>query len=698
MLDSCIMGMNYGSSYGSGALKALQNDNIPEIELLVREAIQNSSDASLKQPDKSFEVNFNYGKFKPSSLNSIFEDIDNVLNVRYCNESADYLEVRDSKTAGLTGKVRKREIDSDDHGNYFKLVFDTGKEQSNNDGGKAGGSWGYGKSVYFRVGMGLVIFYSHIKEDDRYESRLIAALVERENGENSILKHVRDDAFGRAWWGEWEDKESKNELLPITDEEKIQSILDIFGIEKFDEEETGTSIIIPYINKEKLMSGIFPEHCGINDDIIAMCGFKNDIIEYTKLAVEKWYAPKLFNKNLSIYSEQKWLAVRVNDEPILYQNMRPIFQLVQELYTSALSANKHGKQVYMSKQFSGIKSVEIPSNKIVGKNTGFVSTVIINRELLGGTASIIPPRAYLRLFDCYTDNDPIVMYARAAGMVLDYKTDGKWAKGISRPENDDEYLFSFYVPNCDNKLKEEASLGTYAGIELGEYLRKCEKSDHMDWNDESTLTVVTNIAKQVVSKINNCYKKADFSDVSGAASRLSGRLGKRLLPTLNYGKRKPSGGTSGEGGSGSKSSNLDVVFSACEFDGNTVSMNYELTFKNTRKDAFLSIYIESEVGLMDAKVWEKEIGTAFPLTLSYVSECKVYAENSKQTRIFEAACSNENKIIRNDFSSIEAIYTEKGNIIGIKVNNCITNAVVSGKILLASSDKKYCFVIKESKE
>ena len=47
-----------GISYGSGSLKALQNDNLPEIDLLVREAIQNSSDASLREPGDSFGVSF----------------------------------------------------------------------------------------------------------------------------------------------------------------------------------------------------------------------------------------------------------------------------------------------------------------------------------------------------------------------------------------------------------------------------------------------------------------------------------------------------------------------------------------------------------------------------------------------------------------------------------------------------------------
>ncbi|MBR4732790.1 MAG: hypothetical protein IK081_08495, partial [Lachnospiraceae bacterium] len=187
MLDSCILGTTINSSYGSGALKALQNDHLPEIDLLVREAIQNSSDASLSEPTSFFGVNFNYNQFQPARLNAILKNITGILNERFSSEVADYLEIRDFKTSGLTGKTKVGEIDPQDHGNFFKLVFDTGKEQTNNEGGKAGGSWGYGKSVYFRVGIGLVIFYSQIKTETGYESRLMASLVEKEGSSESIL-------------------------------------------------------------------------------------------------------------------------------------------------------------------------------------------------------------------------------------------------------------------------------------------------------------------------------------------------------------------------------------------------------------------------------------------------------------------------------------------------------------------------------
>ena len=39
----------------------------------------------------------------------------------------------------------------------------------------------FGKSVYYRVGMGIVVFYSKIATDTGYESRLIITLVEDES-------------------------------------------------------------------------------------------------------------------------------------------------------------------------------------------------------------------------------------------------------------------------------------------------------------------------------------------------------------------------------------------------------------------------------------------------------------------------------------------------------------------------------------
>lgn len=113
MLDMEILKTDYGVSYGSVTLKSLQNDNVPELDLLVREAIQNSSDASLTQEGKSYAVNFQTGKFVPAKFNSFLNELEDVLNTRFPEREADFLEIRDTKTSGLTGSIRKAEIKKD---------------------------------------------------------------------------------------------------------------------------------------------------------------------------------------------------------------------------------------------------------------------------------------------------------------------------------------------------------------------------------------------------------------------------------------------------------------------------------------------------------------------------------------------------------------------------------------------------------
>lgn len=418
MLDELIKTMDHGVSYGSGALKALQNDSLPEIDLLVREAIQNSSDASLKVDADRFDVNFTIGTFNPLKFNSELRSLKTILDKHYPEESADYLEIRDMRTTGLTGPVRLSELDREDHGNYFKLVFDTGKEQTASSSGEAGGSWGYGKSVYYRVGIGLVLFYSQIAVDDSFEERMIFSLTEHETDSSSLLKEIVSDSVGRAWWGR-KDEQNPKELLPITDASEIESILDIFGVSRFKPGQTGTAIIIPYINRDRLLNGIFPDDCGISEDEKAMCSWKDSVEEYLELAVQKWYAPKIFNKHLADYSEQKWLAVRINGNAIKDNTMRPFFQLVQELYISALACNAN--KVYKSEKFDCIECVSVPSARVEGQKTGHVAYARIKQTELSANGSMIKPYTYLRLFSKSPLNDPIVMFARTPGLVLDYK-------------------------------------------------------------------------------------------------------------------------------------------------------------------------------------------------------------------------------------------------------------------------------------
>ena len=349
-LDKKILELDYAVSYGSVTLKSLQNDNIPELDLLVREAIQNSSDAALEEPGDSFTVNFNTGHFLPAKFNSNLSGIEDILDQKFPEETAEFLEIRDTKTAGLTGCIRKKDIDPDDHGNFFKLIYDTGKKQTQRN---AGGNWGFGKSVYYRVGRGIVVFYSRIKVESGYESRLIITLVEDENSPDSILNHVSQRTAGKAWWG----IEDGEDLLPLTDEMLIQEILDVFSIPAFRQNETGTSIIIPYIRTQELVKNIIPAEANISDDIRARCTWATNFEEYLTLAVQKWYAPKIQNLHLKEFCDKKWLRVYVNNKAIKYNSMLPFFKLVQELYTIAIA--KTYDSDYKSEWLSGTQCLPV---------------------------------------------------------------------------------------------------------------------------------------------------------------------------------------------------------------------------------------------------------------------------------------------------------------------------------------------------
>lgn len=699
MLQSLILPMKIGVSYGSGALKALQNDNIPDLDLLVREAIQNSSDAAIGQSADSCNINFTQGKFTPAMFNALLSDLGPILDHRFPDDTAEFLEIRDYKTSGLTGPILQKDLDPNDHGNYFKLVFDTGKEQTNSSAGEAGGSWGYGKSVYYRVGIGLVVFYSQIKENDVMKSRLIISFIENETDSHAMLKDIMKNAVGRAWWGK-KAPDLNDEILPVTDEEEIQTILDIFSVKKFSTTQTGTAIIIPYINKERLLRGIFPDNCGIPPEEISMCTFKDNISQYIELAVQKWYAPRVYNKNLKEYSTQKWLAIRVNGTPITDGNMRPLFRLIQELYTSALSANKGGNHPYHSELFPFIKCVAIPSQKLAGGKSGHAAYVRITKDELGAGNSSIKPYTYLRLFSKTAQNDPIVMFARTPGMILDYKIDDKWAKGLMKPENDDEYIFVFYVPDCTVKLKNDASMGEFAGKAFGEYLRKSEKSDHMDWTDPSTFTLIANIKNQVCNKVNAALRGSSNGPVEGTTSKLSGKLGKRLLPTTSFGKRPKNSGSSGSsGGRSGSSDNLQFVLGEKVYVNDSIVIDFSAKFCNSKKKAVIGIFVESETGLMDLNAWQQNIGTPFPIEIDSIYECKTFAQNSGKELLLPHDCTFENKESASEFTKVSIITSEEQmGVCGFEVENTITNAVVSGKLVIHTTDRKYRCSIKETKK
>ena len=595
MFDIKELKINEGASVfsGSAALKVLQNEHTFILDLLIRESIQNSSDAAVKDAPVFF-VFYNNGTFVNENLSRYFDEkTEGRLNERYPSQCS-YLEIRDANTVGLTGETVVSKRDNETKSNFIRLIFDMGKGQ---DQINAGGNWGYGKTVYYRLGNGIVIYYSRIKNaEGAFESRLMLTLVEHEENEDALLRTAENNSAGRAWWGE----KVGNDICPIKDESIIKEFLDVFGVKEFGAEETGTSIIIPYVDEEKLMD---TAKTGFKvKEEIERCTFLNSISGYLKYAIQKWYAPIINNVVLRKLG-RKFLNASVNNEPVRRDDMYPVFQLVQELYTAAyapLSGNTYQSQYpIVCKESKG-------AYKRHECKFGFVSFLKIRVNDLSKGELLLPPNVYMNLADDEYGR-VVSLYTRDLGMILNYEE--SWI-GRDFIIEDDEILMTLFVPNTSVVEKY-----TDKAMSLGEYLRQREESDHMRWDDDpnnSKIKCVKQIKGSVDTAVKKYFNPAQL-DAHGESdmSEFAGVLGEKLFP-----RRKAKPKSAGGGGSGGGVSRSEKRFNFATRDIRITAQGHiKVAFDLELKEKVvlaIKTKISSDVAI-DAEKWREKIGTNYPL-------------------------------------------------------------------------------------
>lgn len=510
-LEINVMGHQSMVQTGSSLLKLIQNSTLPRVDLLVRESIQNSLDAGI--PGKS-EVNVDFltGSCSNARLSSVFTGITQALRDKFSAEMVDYIAVRDSNTTGLTGPLRESELhDTSNLGNLRKLIYEICRPQM--EEGK-GGSWGLGKTVYFRCGIGLVLYYSRIKMDSGYQSRMAAALIEDEARKESLLRKAgqkKGNLFcGVAWWGQ---NDGPDNSMPVIDDRQIQQVLDILGIAPYTGDETGTTIVIPYIDRKQL------EHNANARKSIVLKNY--NLEEFLDIAVQRWYAPRLYNKQYKYGSSLRYSR---NGRVLRRAEREDFFNLIQNLYNEAPT---QGVCISVRNELenSGV--------------AGHIYWQRVTRQDLG----ILPPYNKLSpyvLLGCSEDkedisegNPPIICYCRKAGMIINYETDSSWTSGISKTPSD-EFLVGFFVLNSENAMKNRPE------VSLDEYIRKGEKADHLSWHDWEmkghAYQVVEKISKQVARKIANAEKPAATPKEKHNDAVLQRKMGKAFLPPMGFGR------------------------------------------------------------------------------------------------------------------------------------------------------------------
>lgn len=596
---------------GSSLLRLIQNDHTPILDLLIRESVQNSIDAS-KEDSKWVGYDISTKEFVKSKATSHFEGISEKLNAKFANERQKSIVIRDYNTTGLTGPIHQEYVKENDFGNLLKLIYEISKPQEKIG---AGGSWGLGKTIYFRVGIGLVVYYSRIKKDDgTYASRLAACLVEDETREDRLLPEEGNLRRGIAWWGQSHNDDSTK---PITDEGEIRKILQDFNVPEYRGDETGTTVIIPFINEET----IIPKR-----DNDAPLWWHTSVEHYLYIALQRWYSPKIDNNH---YPYGAYLKASVNGEIITRDKLEPVFSIINTLYTFA-ATDKWVSNNYLKQDMVNVEEIKLHRTlqHIVAGRVAFTK---VDRDTLkmGVPDNKKSPFEYLELGETGETNPPIVLYLRKPGMIVSYETESKWTNGVENTDKD-EYIIAVFVPKSENLVT-----ASNANISLDEYLRQGEKADHSSWDDiilgGRKHTIVERIQKGVSKSIRQVYSDTEKDENTTRSGALSKALAKVLLPPVGFGTapggktKRPTRGTTG--GRNNKKGKLQVRNTEFGRD-NTLKLDFYIDLPSNVCYVDIDLQVESEgAKRYRGNEWEKEseVGVPFPVEIVGLS---LFNENS----------------------------------------------------------------------
>ncbi len=226
-----------GGAAGQGIMRALGRPRLDHVSVLVREAVQNSWDARVQNDSGALvSVNAKLETFSESEMDTlrsiVFVSMPKNHPLRHhLTPGMRRLTLEDRGTVGLGGPVFvERAPKPSDRFVNFCRIFGRASE-----GPLGGGTFGYGKAVYFGSShAATVIIYTRCREGQQSADRLIGMSLWKAS-EVAI-------ETGRHWWGiPSERHEGATGPVVGNDARKLAKLL---GFSPFADDETGTSIMI----------------------------------------------------------------------------------------------------------------------------------------------------------------------------------------------------------------------------------------------------------------------------------------------------------------------------------------------------------------------------------------------------------------------------------------------------------------------
>lgn len=628
----------YMSATGSSILNGL-TPVLSMLDLFVRESIQNSYDAMI-DGENYINIEFFSGNFDDEKLPQYFEGIEHKLR-NLEKGKYKFISVRDSNTTGLVGPTTMSEVDeSNDWGKFINLVKNFAK--SNKLEG-AGGSYGHGKSNYYKIGNGLVIYYTRVKlNDSNYEERLMGCVVEHEKNKEGLVYEIQKGVnTGIAWWG----RQIDDECHPLTNGDEISQILDCFKIRRYINEETGTTVIIPYVDEEMILKNTLPEK--LND-----CGgWCKSIESYLKIATQRWYPTRYENA----ISGQKYIKVFINGISQTNKEMYPLFDVIRHLY------NKNFNNTYET-DFE-IKCEEIRVFKFFNENliANFYFCLLDENDL----KMTVPnnnesPFSQINnsILPTVDQNKIIISYCRKPGMILQYDIDGDWSTGIVSPDPN-KYLIGLIIPKTNIFSDLIDSKGNTKRLSLEEILRSSEGPEHTEWTninsysfddgskvDISNFEVVTKMRKSIRNKMKKYIQEKNDKTSQMIGTALNRKLAELFLPKTGFGTKSSltpinPKSTRDSSTNSKQKSKLQLGNLQCD-ENNNLYKKFYLNIKNVDINPIYEFKVVTDNTIEEANTWE-ETAAMFPLEILSITIDKIIDKNNSIREM--------NLNMNNDFNS-----------------------------------------------
>lgn len=602
---------------GSSLLKSLQNDSMIPLDLLVRESIQNSLDAATG--NGPVRVDFNFSQHSAEAISDLLGgDVARGLRERYTGHANRQLTIRDANTVGLTGPLKLEELSGGaPHGNFFKLVYEVGRSQSE---AHRGGSWGLGKTVYFRIGCGLVFFYSRIAIGQRYEERLAVCLVEDERQRDRLQK---ENHTGIGWWG-------SGLQGPLTDPAQIDRVLKALQVARYEGNETGTVIIVPFLNDNLGPPVIEPEGTGIPTTPLTQTPWwHRSYSDYVRVAIQRWYGVRLNNRHF----RGAPLEAAVDGKAIDDAETAPAIHIARLLYRSCIEGKLGSRPVRapFGEDPITVEVGEIGPLRAAVRNTsvvGHVAMTLVTRQQLGMEPphNLPAPQTVLACSGQRGEQAPIVGFLRSPGMIVQWGANGDstgWARKVPHPP-EGQYLLALVLPTGDLPLypgvAAAAGLGSDALHTLEGYLRSCEKADHNDWIDPVGVTIVKRMRERVAERLSRILPETAPVVVTTKPFLGARTVADKLLPEgfgidgrRGSSEEETSGSGARSGSNRSRLPKLDVRRQVYHEHGFT--LHWRLTWSGKPEAAVMRLLVDTEASPLSRDDWKREELGVFPLAI-----------------------------------------------------------------------------------